>query len=108
MRDDLSPDLMQEYKISKAEIEQFKASSVWKVIEGELKRRLESNNELLTSAPLDDIWRTSEDGGMVLERAGIRRLQGETITIKILISYPDLMLDELKALNKEEATDVEG
>lgn len=95
-------DLLREFKVSEAEIRQFKESAVWQVMKGELENRLTHNADFMASAPMDDIWGQDSNGRAVLERAGIRRLQGETLAIKIFLQYPDLMLADLKA--EEEAT----
>lgn len=89
--------------LSKNEVKSFANSRVWKCIEAELRGRLESTHGLMVLAPPDDIW-GENDGKVILERAGFKRMQGEVATIEYVLDIPESYVSQIK-LEKGEIED---
>ena len=86
---------------SKQDVKDFMVNPVWLQIIEELQARLEENHEMMEVAPIDNEFGDEVDGGgrkrKVLERVGVKNLQGQNMAIRAFLDYPQRMLEELES-----------
>ena len=87
--------------LSAHDIRLFIESPIWHCIKADLDERLNSTDELIRMAPVDDIWGEDEKGIPILSRMGVRKLQGAAIELMFVLNLPQSYLDELE-VDKEE------
>jgi len=90
--------------LSETDVRHFIEGSIWRCMRKHLENRLDMSLRLMEMAPPDDVWGAGEDGRVVLEREGVRRLQGEVTELRFLLQLPQSYIDEMN-MDKEEEKD---
>jgi len=88
--------------LSRGEVVAFTGSNVWSVMRRHLEERLETLIRMVEIAPLDDVWGETKDGRPVLNREGVRRIQGAMTEIRFMLALPQSYIDELTETKRGE------
>lgn len=87
--------------LSREEVKAFLESPIWRLMRKHLAERLDMLLKMIEIAPLDDVWGETKEGRPILEREGVRRIQGAITEVRFLMALPESYLDELNELSKE-------
>jgi len=82
--------------LSESQAEDFMGNPIWQRIVRFAEEKLEGDGLLIELAPIDDIWGPDENGKILMQRAGVKRLQGMLQGIRFMLAQPQSILDELK------------
>jgi len=84
------------------ELKDFFEHPIWVAFIGDMKERKAIALRMLVKAPMEDIWGVNEKGVPVMERAGVRRLQGAIEEMDYIIETKEGIMSAFETEEKED------